>query len=100
MITSTATNQRGKFSIITYGYVIILSLLKVRLHTAIRRVRLVFWRIQSSRQASIVHLKFHGTDNMGFLQNAHVLGQKFEMKYVGLHISYILHISYPDQALR
>ena len=58
MITSTATNQRGKFSIITYGYVIILSLLKVRLHTAIRRVRLVFWRIQSSRHASIVHLKF------------------------------------------
>ena len=51
IIPSTATNQRGEFSIITY--VTILSLLKVRLHTAIRRSRLVFWHIQSSRHASI-----------------------------------------------
>jgi hypothetical protein len=51
IITSTATNQRGEFPIITY--VIIISLLKVRSHAAIRRVRRVFWRIQSSRHTSI-----------------------------------------------
>jgi hypothetical protein len=50
---SLATNQRREFSIITYVIIYLVYLIKVHLHTAIRRLRLVFWRIQSSRHASI-----------------------------------------------
>jgi hypothetical protein len=91
MITSTATNQRGKFSIITY--VIILSLLKVRLHTAIRLVRLVFWRIQFNC-AFKVSLQFRFLElrhQMNFIrQNPNRTGQiamcKRPVLYlVGLH---------------